>query len=379
MRRLEKIWAPILFVVCGCTLVLSATYGDEAKPPPAALSQFATGAIQFQVDGQNVRAIATDEDSVWIGTSAGLIHYMPRVDRFRKYDNRSGLLSNGVFSLDRINGEIWVGTYGGGLSILSPATDTWRHYNIPNGMGDAFVYDVLKTRKGDIWIATWSGVNQVLNGDLDRVENWLLYTVENTDGGLPNDWVYGLAEGPNGEIWLATEGGLARFADSRWDNWQHADGLGADYEAVKAHQPFKNDPGEYSGHHARQKVEQGLENIEVAYNPNYVVALHVDNLGRVWAGTWGGGLGIFDDGSWHTLTVVDGLPGNHVFAINKGSNGEVWIGTSRGLGRFEDDRIVRYGHGQGLYSETIFSIASGADGGLWVGGLGGVTWFPKGL
>ena len=27
------------------------------------------------------------------------------------------------------------------------------------GLGDAFVYDVMTTRDGDVWIATWSGVN----------------------------------------------------------------------------------------------------------------------------------------------------------------------------------------------------------------------------
>ena len=35
------------------------------------------------------------------------------------YDNRNGLLSNGIFSI--VNGpknQIWVGTYGGGLSRM---------------------------------------------------------------------------------------------------------------------------------------------------------------------------------------------------------------------------------------------------------------------
>jgi ligand-binding sensor domain-containing protein len=71
---------------------------------------------------------------------------------------------------------------------------------------------------------------------------WDLYTVENTKGGLPNDWVYGLAEGRNGDIWLATEGGMAKFANNRWENWNHAKGLGASYDRVKKDIAFKNDP-----------------------------------------------------------------------------------------------------------------------------------------
>ena len=335
----------------------------------------APGTAQFRIGRGNVKSILDDGDDVWIGTSGGLIHYNRRSEKYLTYDNTSGLLSNGVFYVGKVGREIWAGTYGGGLSVLDPASGQWRNYNIPNGMADAFVYDVLRTRTGDVWIATWSGANRVLGGAMDKVENWLLYTVENTQGGLPNDWVYGLAEGANGEIWLATEGGLARFAADKWDHWTHQEGLGAPYEMVANDMQFQNDPGQYSSHHARQKVEQGLQDVKVAYNPNYIVSLAVDRGGNVWAGTWGGGLSRFDGATWRTFTVADGLPGNHVFALETDPKGEVWIGTSRGLARLEGERFVTYGKAEGLYSEVIFSIDFGADGGAWFGGLEGVTWF----
>ncbi|MFQ5618248.1 MAG: two-component regulator propeller domain-containing protein [Rhodospirillales bacterium] len=333
---------------------------------------------RFRIGRGNVKAVLDDGNDIWIGTSKGLIHYDRASEKYLTYDNTSGLLSNGVFYVGKIRQEIWVGTYGGGLSVLNPESGKWRNYNIPNGMADAFVYDVLEAGSGDIWIATWSGANRVLGGNMDDVENWLLYTVENTDGGLPNDWVYGLAEGTNGEIWLATEGGLARFAANKWDHWTHEQGLGAPYELVANDMPFRSDPGRYSSHHARQKVEQGLQNVEVAYNPNYIVSLTVDHAGTVWAGTWGGGLSRFDGTAWRTFTVTDGLPGNHVFALDTDPKGNVWIGTSRGLARLVDDRFLTYGKADGLYSEVIFSIEFGADGSAWFGGLEGVTWFAPG-
>ena len=95
-----------------------------------------------------------------------------------------------------------MGTYGGGLSLLDEKTGQWKGYNIPEGLGDAFVYDVLTARNGDIWIATSSGVNRVRGGNLDDRSKWDLFTVENTRGGVPNDWVYGLAEGER----MATSG-----------------------------------------------------------------------------------------------------------------------------------------------------------------------------
>lgn len=57
---------------------------------------------------------------------------------------------------------------------------------------------------------------------------------------------------------------------------------------------FTNDPAQYSKHHTRQKTEMDLENVDVAYNRNYIVALQVDNEGVVWAGTWGGGRKFLD-------------------------------------------------------------------------------------
>ena len=119
-----------------------------------------------------------------------------------------------------------VGTYGGGLSLLDEKDETWETFNIPDGLGDAFVYEVMETRGGDVWIATWSGVNRIRGGELRDRSKWELYTVDNTKGGLPNDWVYGLAEGKNGEIWLATEGGLARFRKGQMGQLEPRQGPG---------------------------------------------------------------------------------------------------------------------------------------------------------
>ncbi len=347
-----------------------------SHPPVPPIAQY--GQIQFRLGRGNVKAILVEDRFTWVGTSNGLIRYQPDIDRIRKFDNTSGLLSNGIFHISRVRGELWVGTYGGGLSVLNPETGAWRNYNIPHGMGDSFVYDVLDASNGDIWIATWSGANRILGGQLDDPENWLLYTVENTAGGLPNDWVYALAEGANGEVWLATEGGLARFAGDAWTHWSHRDGLGASYEAVKADQPFKEDPSKHSAHHARQKKDQGLEDIEVAYNPNYIVSLVVDRDGTVWAGTWGGGLSRFDGTRWRTFTVADGLPGNHIFALARDHGDAIWAGTSRGMAWYDGETFHVFDRNDGLASEVVFSIAFEESGDVWVGGLASVTWFPDG-
>ena len=274
--------------------------GSTPSPPPMSGRAHLDANIDpdakfthFRVGERNVKQLLADGDTMWVGTSGGVIRYNIATDDYKLYDTRSGLLANGIFHISKLDGQLVVGTYGGGMSILDEASQTWKTYNIPQGLGDAFVYDVLKADNGDIWIATWSGANRVKQGKLDDRSSWELYMVENTNGGLPNDWVYGLAMGKNGEVWMATEGGLARYKNGQWDNWNHDQGQGADYELVKDQIQFTNDPARYSKHHTRQKSEMGLQKVNVAYNPNYIVALLVDGDGSVWAGTWGGRSGAF--------------------------------------------------------------------------------------
>jgi ligand-binding sensor domain-containing protein len=327
----------------------------------------------FRVGNKNVKAIHAEGKVMWVGTSGGVIRYDTSNDEFKLFDAKNGLLSNGIFHVSKLQGRIAVGTYGGGLSLYDEKANQWETFNIPDGLGDAFVYDVLQAANGDVWIATWSGANRIRGGALKDRSKWDLYTVENTKGGLPNDWVYGLAEGRNGDIWLATEGGMARFAANRWENWNHAKGVGAPYELVKNDIQFKNDPSKLSAHHAKQKEEMGLQKVDVAYNPNYIVSLRVDREGIVWAGTWGGGLARYDGRQWKNYTVADDLPGNHVFMLHLDHNQQLWIGTNKGLARLKDGKFQVMTTEHGLFAENVFSMASTPEGALWVGSYGGVA------
>ena len=165
----------------------------------------------FRVGQRNVKTIFPDGDIVWVGTSAGVIRYDATNEDYRLFDTRTGLLANGVFYLGKINGRLAVGTYGGGLSILNEAEDDWRIYNIPDGLGDGFIYDALQLDNGDVWDFSPGPVQTGC-----AAGTWTIATAgtftrsENTDGALPNDWVYALHAGKNGEVWFATEGGLAQ-------------------------------------------------------------------------------------------------------------------------------------------------------------------------
>lgn len=370
--------APVAAPGAGTPAPAGVPGNHPAMPMQLSGEQVAPGYTHFRVGNRNVKGMVADGGLVWVGTSGGVVRYDIAKDDYKVFDVSTGsLISNGVFHLSKLDPDhLVVGTYGGGMSIHTISTNQWKNYNIPNGLADQFVYDVVRADNGDLWIATWSGVNLVRGGKLDEDAAWSTFTVESTKGGLPNDWVYGAEKGKNGEMWFATEGGLARYKDGKWTKWQHEQGLGAPYEMVKNDVAFAQDPAKMSQHHAQQKAEQGLSNVQVGFNPNYIVSLTVDGDGVVWCGTWGGGLSRFDGKSWKTYTVKDGLPGNHIFMLRMDDkDGKLWIGTNRGLARFKPD-----GNGfnvmtraDGLFADNVFSMARAADGALWIGSFGGVT------
>lgn len=371
----------------GAYTVVTRERAAEAPAPSVPAAGAATPAsasgnrfTHFRVGNRNVKSIFPDGDAVWIGTSGGVIRYEAGNDKEAVFDNRTaGILSNGVFHVSRIGDRVFVGTYGGGLSVMDVASERWRNYNIPDGLADQFVYDVKRASNGDLWIATWSGINRVREAKLDDPAAWDLYTVESTKGGIPNPWVYSAAEGPDGTMWFGTEEGLTRFKDGAWRNWKHADGLGAPYEQVRDAIKFTNDPAKASQHHARQKTEQGLNDVQVAYNPNYIISLAVDRRGTVWAGTWGGGLARFDGNAWRNYTTSDGLPANHIFMLYLDPSDQLWVGTSGGLARLkEDGGFAVLTTADGLFADNVFSMAKTPDGGLWVGSFGGVARIASG-
>ena len=351
--------------------VANDTAGTIAQQPAQQKPSF----THFRVGNRNVKSVYAEADKVWVGTSGGMIRYLPETDEYRLFDVRNGLLANGVFHVSRwTEDKMLVGTYGGGLAVFDETRDKFKIFNVPDGLADAFVYDTLVMPNGDLWIATWSGANRVNKGRLEDPQAWETYTVENTDNGLPNDWVYGLELGKNGVVWLATEGGLARFEDGEWSHWNHEDGQGAPYDSVKNDNTFNHDPATISSHHARQKIEMGLEDVDTAYNPNYIVALEVDREGIVWVGTWGGGLARFDGEKYTNYTVKDGLPSNHVFMLHEDRNEILWVGTSHGLARFSDGKFSDPLTIQdGLFSNSVFSMDTQDGNIFWIGSFGGVA------
>jgi signal transduction histidine kinase/streptogramin lyase len=110
-----------------------------------------------------------------------------------------------------------------------------------------------------------------------------------------------------------------------------------------------------------------------------VTATLVARDGTVWVGTANQGLfRVRRDGIDH-FSETDGLSGNAVSSMYEDREGDVWVGTKRGLDRFRKLFVRTFSTSEGLAGDSVGSVTSSADGGVWVGNSGSLTYLKNGV
>ena len=111
--------------------------------------------------------------------------------------------------------------------------------------------------------------------------------------------------------------------------------------------------------------------------------------GRIVAGTYGGGMSLFDNvsGKWENYNVPNGLADAFVYRVLKASNGDTWIATWSGANRIRggdlkdrskwDVFTVENTKG-GLPNNWVYSLEEGKNGEMWFATEGGPARFKDG-
>ncbi len=345
-----------------------AALAPQGQTAPAATARKVGYAVvdTFNVGEHTyVRSMAFDprDDSLWVGTSVGVLQVDVKSRQLRNtYTREQGLANEYVFGiLIDSQGNRWFGTNGGGISRLSP-DGQWKTYFPMHGLADYWVYSFAEDSKGGIWIGTWAGLSH-----LDpKQEKFTTYLAE-----LVNEWVYGLGVDSRDRVWIGTEGGMNMFDGEKWFTWTHKEGLGAGNED---NLPVSSNTG--LGTRSRHDLSIMAAGRET-YNPNYVFTLIVAKDDTVWAGTWGGGVSHYDGSQWHNFTTRDGLAGNVVYSMAQDEEGAFWFGTNGGLTRYDGKTWQVFTRADGLLDDNVYAIVPTAGGKVWVGTRSGVTLLSK--
>lgn len=104
-----------------------------------------------------------------------------------------------------------------------------------------------------------------------------------------------------------------------------------------------------------------------------VYVLLRDREGRLWCGTDGLGLVVFDGKTLTRFTRDDGLAGNRVLALAQDSLGCIWVGTSSGLSVFDGKSFRTFTHNEGFGEIGLHGLLADRDGFMWVSTFPGIS------
>jgi signal transduction histidine kinase/ligand-binding sensor domain-containing protein len=326
-----------------------------------------------------VRPSAACEDgegNLIVGTLGAGLFWFDVTGQPTQVSTNQGLSYNYILSLlmDR-EGNLWVGTDGGGLNRIKrqafqtleptagrvvqsvsphPAGGLWIGFNAigpeavglmywsngwiqPFGPRDGLLSPSVRAvhvdSAGQVWVGTWgrrgAGLFHFQAGRL----RWV------ADPELRNREISVIYQDRRGELWLGTVSGLVRWREPHCQVFTTREGLSADD----------------------------------------VRALAEDSQGGLWIGTRGGGLNYLRDG---VFTVVrkqpDGLPSDEIASLWMDAEGVLWIGTfGSGLARWQAGRWTRYTTREGLADNNIGYLLEDDQGNLWIGSSAGLMRVAK--
>ncbi|MFS2853759.1 two-component regulator propeller domain-containing protein, partial [Bacteroides thetaiotaomicron] len=149
--------------------------------------------------------------NIWVGAWNGLYRISPNRET-TAYVSHSGM---GELSDNQVRcvleddfKHIWVGTFKG-IDCYDPVTDTWSHYtrygSSSNSLSHTSILSLHKDMQGNIWVGTYYGGVNVFNPDKN---NHSFYCAEPLREDCLSFPVVGkMTEDSAGNVWICTEGG----------------------------------------------------------------------------------------------------------------------------------------------------------------------------
>ena len=244
-------------------------------------------------------------------------------------------------------GRTWVGTYTDGLGYMDAAGS---FHPVDLGISKSVgIFDIKQDPQGNIWIATMGEGLFCLQKDGSRRNYRAKYGADNNlkINCLPNDYLVKMALSKDGNhVYVATSVGLACL-DRKRNSWVST---------------FKG--------------------INCLNKNSFSHCVFVDSKDHVWYGTEDGAFCFdFRKGIKPKLyTTANGLTDNCVASITEDYQGNIWLGTIKGLNKlaFKSGTITKFYAESGLQSNEFSdaSVCTTQDGKtILMGGSGGLNWF----
>ena len=319
----------VLLALSVC-LLAPANAEVPATPQPRQLT------VADGLPSSTINAFAEDRTGyLWLASRDGLARYDGR--SYRVWRAEDGLQDNQVWSLhvDPAN-RLWIGTQNAGLVMLSADRRSFTFYNRRTHpeIGSNTIWSIVTTADGSTWFGTATGGLHRLDPD-GHITRFM--PIDGDPNSLPAAAVTYMAVTPDGTLWVGTKGGLARW----------------------------------TGHDFEQVGESVLPSERIN-------GLKVDREGRLWIATNLGLVVRTADGRFQRSVWPGMQAGDVLNMLQYSSDGDYWLDTLAGLGRFRAGRV----HNVGLYSmqergmvrPNWSSAYEDREGGLWFASTNAGLW-----
>ena len=284
-------------------------------------------------------------NQVWVGTDKDGLYLFNIATRSVEghFLNQSTVLT---LCKDQL-GRTWVGTYTDGLGYMDAAGS---FHPVDLGISKSVgIFDIKQDPQGNIWIATMGKGLFCLQKDGSRRNYKTKYGADNNlkINCLPNNYLIKLSFSNDGNhLYVATSVGLACL-DRKQNSWTST---------------FKG--------------------INCLNKNRFSHCVFVDSKDQVWYGTEDGAF-CFDFRKGiepKHYSTANGLTDNSVASITEDYQGNIWIGTIKGLNKLalKSGTITKFYAESGLQSNEFSdaSVCTTQDGKtILMGGSGGLNWF----
>lgn len=297
----------------------------------------------------SIFSIARDrEGAFWISTYfGGVNYYSPAINKFSyfpsspKNSSKKNIISS--FAEDN-NGKIWVGNYNDGILLFNPKKMNFEttNYNDKYSNIQSLLYD-----NGKLYLSLYGKGINILNTNNGSNTNLAVNNIELISHG--NNTITSIHKTSKGTIYFCSEVGVS-YIEPNSKTLQVVSKLDG--------KPVKDIKEDYNGSiwfatHANGLYQLTVDGKWIAYvnNPNDSTSLVNNNVNcvyqdskfRIWVGTEGGGLTLFNKKKNCFELVLDeesGLPSNIIYSILDDADGNLWVTTGRGLVEISSDLKV---------------------------------------
>lgn len=336
-----------------------------------------------------VGAIIRDsKGNLWVGTTNGLARYNEKNDSFDVYKNKvydkNSLVYNDVRSIieDR-EGVLWVGTYSG-ISIFDTESSI-KYYNA--GLDDGYllsenmVHGIYEDDEGYLWVGSRTkGVNIIdrennTSKSISMEHNNVIQSNSINDITVYKDFIF-----------VATDAGVLKInkKENTIQNYNLEDGLiGENVKDIFVCDKNYLWIGSTNGLNLLDiENDKIIDMTDYVDEGSYVRYVYQGQDGSYYIGFLrDGGLGIIEPNSKETKYYKNipndktSISSNRVRYINEDSKGNIWIGTSYGLNKYDPKTKVfkRYTTSDGIANNTIYGVLVDDNDNIWVSTNKGIS------